>query len=162
MSERKATMMELIQEVVATASEEDMDQVEVLRSLENALRQESLGRSSRSAGIIAEEASTIHYLYHTLTMMKCFRYVRDKCIQQAQVMNMVLGTIWQKGVPSHVIQQLKAQETPVVKRSKEVMRHRTKRVMTQAYDVLRATGEELQRMVDADGSLIKHVRTGSI
>ena len=135
LKERRQSLAELIREAVACASEEDQDQVEVLKNLEEALGQDTSGRG-RQAGIIAEEAATIHYLYHTLTMMKCFRYVRDRCIQQAQVVDMVLSTIWQKGVPSQVVQQLKAQETSSVKRTKEVIRYRTKRTQGRAYGVL--------------------------
>jgi hypothetical protein len=92
LEERKGALVGLIREVVAMASEEDMDQVEALRNLEEALSQNAPGRT-RQTGILAEEASTIHYLYYTLTMMKSFRYVRDRCRQQAQLADMMLGTI---------------------------------------------------------------------
>jgi hypothetical protein len=128
LEERKGSLVSLIREVAAMASEEDMDQVEALKHLEDALAQDAPGRT-RQIGIIAEEAPTIHYLYYTLTMMKSFRYVRDRCLQQAQLVDMVLGTIWQKGLPSQVIQQLKDQESPVVRRSKEAIRFKTKTII---------------------------------
>jgi hypothetical protein len=151
LTERSETLISLIREVSASAAEEDMDQVEVLRDLEEALAQGQTGRG-RQIGVIGEESSTIHYLYYTLTMMKCFRYVRDRCIQQAQVLDLVLGSVWQKGIPSQVVQQLKEQETPMVKRSKEAVRFKTRKVVAQAYDTVLATGEDLQRIVDLEGS----------
>ena len=94
----------LISEVVVIApEEEEEDQVEILRSLTQALLQD-IRRAGGTSEILKEEAATIiHYLYYTLTWMKGMMTERERCLHQAQVLEQLVSDIWRRGVPSQVI-----------------------------------------------------------
>ena len=55
-------------EVLLSVPEEEEDQAEILRSIAAALLQEV--RGGGQSLVIEEEGATLHYLYHTLTLMR--------------------------------------------------------------------------------------------
>jgi hypothetical protein len=149
LQERRSSLASLIAEVIQSAPDEELDQVEVLQSLAAELLQDNSG-TGRQSRLIVEEASTIHYLYHTMTLMRQVNVARDKALHQAEILDQVRNVIWQRGVPSQMVQQLRERESPEVKRAKEAVRYKTRQVIAEAYRTLKATGEELQRIVDGD------------
>jgi hypothetical protein len=149
LQERRNSLASLIMEVVQSAPDEELDQVEVLQSIAAELLQDNPG-TGRQSRLIVEEASTIHYLYHTMTLMRQVKVARDRALHQAEVLDQVRNVIWQRGVPSQMVQQLRERENPEVKRAKEAVRFKTRQVIAEAYRTLKATGEELQRIVDGD------------
>ena len=147
-------MASLIGEVEVTAPEEEDDQVEVLRSITAAQLQDARGTEEHSE-VIAEEAATIHYLFYTLTLMKCVLTEKERCLHQARVLDHLSAAMWKRGVPSQIVQEMRDTQEPMVRRAKETVRHQSQRAINRAFRILLSHGEELQRAEVGDGSSTK-------
>ena len=97
--DKRKSLAQLIWEIVETALEEEGDQVTVLRSIASALRQEAR-RPGGPLGVLKEESATLHYLYYTLTLMKCARAEREKCLHQAQALDHLMSAVRARVQPS--------------------------------------------------------------
>ena len=90
--------------------------MEVLRSVAAALLQDVRGTGGQSE-VIAEKAATIHYLFYTLTLMRCVMTEKERCLHQARVLDHLLAAIWNKGVPSQIVQEARDSQEPMVRRA---------------------------------------------
>ena len=84
---------------MAVAPEEEEDQVEVLRSIGNALLQDMRGIGS-TPEVLMEDAPAMHYLYYTLALMKGVLTERERRLHQAQALNHVQAAIWRRECPA--------------------------------------------------------------
>ena len=152
MQELRGVLANLIGEVVAVAPEED-DQVEVLRSIGNALLQNMRGAGS-TPEILREKAHTVHYLCYTLVLMKGVLTERERCLHQAQALDQVSGYLaegsTQPGDPAaEALPRATGEET------KEATTQSSQMAVDRAFRMLLTYyGEDRQRMVEGEGSSV--------
>ena len=108
LEERKRSMADLIHEMLLSVPEEEEDQSEILRNIAAALLQEVRG-GGRSR-VIEDEGVTLHYLYRTLTLMRHTLGERERCLQQAEVLDQLLTSIWRRGVQNQLVQQAREKQ----------------------------------------------------
>ena len=120
---------------VAVAPEEEKDQLEVLRSIGNALLQDMRGVGS-TPEILSKEAHTVRYLDYTLVLMKVVLTERERCLHQVQALDQVLAAIWRREVPSQVIQLLKHDQAPWVSRAEEATAQLAQKAVDRAFRML--------------------------
>ena len=142
----------LIHEVVSTAPTEQYEQVPVLKDIAAALL-----RVSRTGGDVPEavmlEGPTLHYLFHTLTLVRWADAEKEVHLRRAKALEDVIRGIWARGVPSHLVQVMRETETSSARRAREKAAEvTTNRLVDRAFRVLRASGEEQQGYADGDKS----------
>lgn len=141
----------LILEVLSTAPTELYEQVAVWKDIAAALL-----RVSRMGGDVPEaavlEGPTLHYLFHTLILVRLTDADKEVHLRSAKALEVVIGGIWARGVPSHLVELVRETGTSSARKARDKAAVVTNRLVNRAFRVLRASGEERQGYADDDNS----------